>query len=266
LDQAAFAAEAKIESTHWWFVERRRLFAGLIRECELPADARVVDIGTGTGANLRLLKQIGFTNVTGIEPSEDAARWCAEKGLGEVRSGDVRARPLPDQSVDLVVATDVVEHVDEDQGAVSEIYRVLRPGGIVLFTVPAFPSLWGLQDEVSHHYRRYRMGPFLKMLDEAKFQVTNKFYFNYILFLPIFLARQLIRVLKIRLDSENEVNSPLLNFLLGIVFRLDVTTAPYFHPPFGVSILALARRPLEDAHPKSEPSTHETNLDQPHHR
>ncbi len=63
MDQATFAAEAKIESTHWWFVERRRLFAGLIRECGLPADARVVDIGTGTGANLRLLKQIGFTNV-----------------------------------------------------------------------------------------------------------------------------------------------------------------------------------------------------------
>jgi SAM-dependent methyltransferase len=247
LDQAAFAVEAKIESTHWWFVERRRLFAKLIRKCELPADARVVDIGTGTGANLRLLKQIGFTNVTGIDPSPDAARWCAEKGLGDVRSGDVRALPLPDQSVDLVIATDVVEHVDDDQAAVAEIYRVLRPGGIVLFTVPAFPSLWGLQDEVSQHHRRYRMRQFLKIIDVAKFQVTNKFHFNYILFSPIFLARQLIRILRIRLDSENEVNSPLLNSLLGMVFRIDVTTAPYLRPPFGVSILALAQRPLEDA-------------------
>jgi SAM-dependent methyltransferase len=251
LDQATFAAEARIESTHWWFVERRRLFAALIRECGLPADARVADIGTGTGANLRLLKQLGFTNVTGIDPSEDAARWCAEKGLGDVQAGDARALPLADRSVDLVIATDVVEHVEDDQRAVSEIYRVLRPGGIVLFTVPAFPSLWGLQDEVSHHYRRYRMGPFLKMLDRARFQVTNKFHFNYILFLPIFLARQLIRALKIRLASENEVNNPLLNFLLGVVFRLDVTTAPYFHPPFGVSILVLARRPSEDADPKN---------------
>jgi len=250
LDQATFAAEAKIESTHWWFVERRRLFAALIRACKLPVDARVVDIGTGTGANLRLLKQLGFANVTGIDPSDEAARWCAEKGLGDVQFGDVRALPIPDQSVDMVIATDVVEHVDDDQRAVSEIYRVLRPGGIVLFTVPAFPSLWGLQDEVSHHYRRYRMGPFLRMLDKAKFQVTKNFYFNYILFVPIFLARWLIRVLKIRLASENEVNSPLLNFLLGVVFTLDVTTAPYFRPPFGVSILAMARRPLENADPQ----------------
>jgi SAM-dependent methyltransferase len=247
LDQATFAAEAKIESTHWWFVERRRLFATLIRECKLPADARVLDIGTGTGANLRLLKQAGFANVTGIDPSGEAARWCAEKGLGAVQFGDIRALPIPDQSIDLVIATDVIEHVDDDQRAVSEIYRVLRPGGIALITVPAFPSLWGLQDEVSHHYRRYRMRSFLRILDKAKFQVTNRFYFNYILFLPIFLARWLIRVLKIRLASENEVNGPLLNFLLGMVFRIDVTTAPYFRPPFGVSILALARRPLEGA-------------------
>jgi SAM-dependent methyltransferase len=247
LDQAAFAAEARIEATHWWFVERRRLFASLLRKCKLPADAKVVDVGTGTGANLRLLKEIGFKNVTGIDPSADAAHWCAEKGLGDVRFGDARALPLPDQSVDLVIATDVVEHVEDDKMAVSEIYRVLRPGGVVLFTVPAFPSLWGLQDEVSHHYRRYRMGPFIKMLELANFRVTSKFHFNYILFLPIFLARQLIRLFRIRLDSENEVNSCLLNSLLGILFRLDVMTAPYFHPPFGVSILAVAYKPPSDS-------------------
>src|SRR6476469_3052133 len=64
---------------------------------------------------------------------------------------------------------------------VCRAYSAVRAaGGVVLFTVPAFPSLWGLQDEVSHHYRRYRMGPFLKMLDKAKFQVTSKFHFNYI--------------------------------------------------------------------------------------
>ena len=245
MDQAAFAAEARIEATHWWFVERRRLFASLLAKCKLPADARVVDIGTGTGANLRLLKEIGFRNVTGIDPSADAAHWCAEKGLGDVRFGDVRSLPLSDQSVDLVVATDVVEHVDEDQIAVAEIYRVLRPGGVALFTVPAFPSLWGLQDEVSHHHRRYRMRPFIELLNGANFQVSRRFHFNYILFLPIFFARQLIRVFKIRLSSENEVNSPLLNNLLGVLFRIDVTTAPYLHPPFGVSILALAHKPPE---------------------
>lgn len=255
MDQAAFAAEAKIEATHWWFVERRRLFASLLGKCALPAEARVVDIGTGTGANLRLLKELGFKNVTGIDPSLDAARWCSEKGLGDVRFGNVKSLGLPSQSVDLVIATDVIEHVDEDQVALAEIYRILRPGGTVLFTVPAFPSLWGLQDIVSHHYRRYRMRPFLKLLNDANFRVVARFHFNYLLFLPIFLARQVVRVFKIRLNSENEVNSPFLNRLLGFVFRFDVATAPYFHPPFGVSILALARRPLENPDPKTTGDT-----------
>lgn len=245
MDQAAFAAEAKIEATHWWFVERRRLFASLLGKCEISPDARVVDIGTGTGANLRLLKELGFKNVTGIDPSPDAARWCAEKGLGDVQFGNATSLGLPSQSVDLVIATDVIEHVDEDQLALAEIHRVLRPGGTVLFTVPAFPSLWGLQDIVSHHYRRYRMKPFLKLLNDANFCVVAKFHFNYLLFLPIFLARQVVRAFKIPLNSENEVNNLLLNRLLGIIFRMDVATAPYLHPPFGVSILALAHRPME---------------------
>jgi SAM-dependent methyltransferase len=243
MDQATYAAEAKIEASHWWFVERRRLFASLIRQADIPADATVVDIGTGTGANLRLLRDMGFARVTGIDPSIEAAHWCTEKGLGSVREGDIRALPLADQSVDLVLATDVVEHVNEDVTALSEICRILRPGGIALITVPAFPSLWGLQDDRSHHYRRYRMRPFLGMLHQIGLVVERKFYFNYLLFAPIFLARQTIKLFKVQLNSENEVNNPVLNRILSGIFRLDVWTAPYLKPPFGVSILVLAQRP-----------------------
>lgn len=243
MDKSVFLAEAKMEATHWWFVERRRLFATLIRKAAIPSDATVVDIGTGTGANLRLLQQMGFSQVVGIDPSADAAHWCAEKGLGDVHTGDIRALPLADASVDLLLATDVIEHVDEDKQAVAEILRVLRPGGTALITVPAFPSLWGLQDIKSHHYRRYRMTPFLQLLEQAGLIVEKKFYFNYLLFAPIFAARQVIRWLRVELGSENEVNNAVLNRLLSFIFRFDVITAPLLKPPFGVSILALVHRP-----------------------
>ncbi len=245
MDSSVFLVEAKIEETHWWFVQRRRLFADLIRKSKIPLDAEVVDVGTGTGANLRLLKQMGFARVTGIDPSEDAARWCAEKGLGTVRTGDLCALPLADSSVDLVLATDVIEHVSEDARAVAEIHRVLRPGGTALITVPAFPSLWGLQDVKSHHYRRYRMAPLVRLLKGAGLTIEQRFHFNYLLFAPIYAARQIINLLDVKLGSENEVNNPVLNRLLGAVFRLDVTTAPLLKPPFGVSILALVHRPLD---------------------
>jgi SAM-dependent methyltransferase len=245
MDRSIFLTEAKVEATHWWFVERRRLFAALIRKAGISLSASVVDVGTGTGANLRLLKQMGFAQVAGIDPSEDAAHWCAEKGLGNVRAGDIRALPLADASVDLLLATDVIEHVAEDEQAVGEIRRVLRPGGSALITVPAFPSLWGLQDIKSHHYRRYRMRPFMRLLQRSGLVVDKSFYFNYLLFAPIYAARQVMKLWSIELDSENEVNNAVLNRLLGLVFWLDVTTAPFLTPPFGVSILALVHRPGE---------------------
>jgi SAM-dependent methyltransferase len=245
MDRSVFVTEAKIEATHWWFVERRRLFARLIGKAGIPLDATVVDIGTGTGANLRLLRQMGYVHVEGIDPSEHAAHWCAEKELGDVRTGDIRALPLTDSSVDLLLATDVIEHVNEDNQAVAEIRRVLRPGGVALITVPAFSSLWGLQDVKSQHFRRYRMTPFLELLKQAGLVVENSFYFNYLLFGPIYVARQIIRWTKVELNSENEVNNLLLNRILSVVFRLDVMTAPVLKLPFGVSILALVHRPTE---------------------
>lgn len=253
MDRSVFVTEAKIEATHWWFVVRRHLFATLIEKTGISRDATVVDIGTGTGANLRLLTQMGFVDVTGIDPSEHAAHWCAEKNLGNVRTGDIRALPLTDSSVDLLLATDVIEHVNEDDQAVAEIRRVLRPGGTALITVPAFPSLWGLQDIKSHHYRRYRMTPFLKLLEQSGLVVENNFYFNYLLFAPIYVARQIIRLAGVELSSENEVNNPVLNRVLSFVFRLDVMTAPFLKPPIGVSILALVRRPRDWSTTKGHP-------------
>jgi SAM-dependent methyltransferase len=243
MDQAAFAVEAKVEETHWWFAGRRLLFASLIGSAQLRPDAKVVDIGTGTGANLRLLRDIGFHDVIGIDPSEEAMRWCAQKGLGSVRRGDIRAIPLSDSSVDLVLATDVIEHVDEETVALSEIRRILRPRGIALITVPAFQSLWGLQDERSHHYRRYRLRPFIRRLKDSGFDVEKAFYFNYLLFIPIYLARKVISAFRVKLASENELNNFLLNRLFAAIFRIDVSTAPHLRLPFGVSILAVVRRP-----------------------
>jgi len=159
-----------------------------------------------------------------------------------VRKGDICALPCPDHAYDLILATDIIEHVDDDAGALAELHRVLRPGGIVILTVPAFPSLWGLQDRVSLHKRRYRRRELEGRVAEAGLSLRDCFYFNYLLFLPIWLARQCIELFGVELESENEVNTPLLNRILGWVFTLDVSTAPRVRPFFGVSLLALAQR------------------------
>lgn len=242
MDVAAYAVEAAIESNHWWFAGRRALFSNIIKKLNLPPDADILDVGTSTGANLQLLRDLGFTRITGLDQSPVAIQFCAGRGFGEVRLGDACALPFPDASFDLVLATDIIEHVDDDLRALGELRRVLKPGKPLLLTVPTFQALWGLQDEVSHHKRRYRLGQLLSKLREANLSAQQHFYFNYLLFLPILVSRRLMRVLKLRVDSENQINTEWLNRALMLLFRLDVTSAPWLRPPFGVSALVVATR------------------------
>lgn len=242
MDVDTYAVEAAVEATHWWFVGRRRLFAREIARLGLRSDSRVSDIGTGTGSGLRMLRDVGFTHVKGVDASDDAIRHCAEKGLGPVERGSICAIPFPDASQDLVLATDVIEHVDDDELAVREISRVLAPQGIVLLTVPTFQSLWGLQDKRAHHKRRYRLRRVLELIEMAGLTPLRAYYFNYLLFVPIWFARRILDILKVDLKSENEINSPIVNKLLTWVFRFDCMTAPAIRPPFGVSALVVARR------------------------
>ena len=243
MDRATYAVEAEIERDHWWFVGRRRLFSAILGKLGLASDAAVLDIGTSTGANLRLLRELGFSGAIGLDSSVDAIEFCKAKGLGAVDFGDACSLPYADNRFDLVVATDVIEHVDQDGRALDEIRRVLKPGGYALVTVPAFPSLWGSQDVVAHHKRRYRMMPLRDRVVKSGLSVDQSFYFNFLLFVPIWAARQVIRLWHLRLASEGEVNTPLLNRILGAIFLLDIGIAPLLRPPFGVSILALARKP-----------------------
>lgn len=250
MDQSVYEAEAQVESFHWWFEGRRQLFARMLDHYAVPKTGRILDAGTGTGANLGMLREDGFSNTVGLDFSEDAVRFCAAKGLS-VQQGSLTDLPLETETFDFCFATDVIEHIDDDAKALEEIARVLKPGGKVLVTVPAFRSLWGYNDDRAHHKRRYRLGELRSRIEAAGLSVRDIFYFNYILFLPIWLARRLLRASGEKAKNESELNSPNLNAILLRLFRLDTWTAQRFHPPFGVSILAVGEKtgPSEPAAP-----------------
>ena len=244
MQESVYAVDARREQSHWWYVGRRKLFARVIQTLDVAPDQPVLDVGTSAGTNLRLLRELGFADVTGLDFSDEAIRFCAEKGLGNVRRGDITQMPFPDESFALVLATDIIEHVDDDVRALREIARVLRPGQSALLTVPAFPSLWGFQDEVSLHKRRYRMGPLLARIREAGLQPGQRFHFNFLLFAPIWAARQLMKVWKHSYRSESDVTGPLANRVLTAIFGFDVLASPRISPPFGVSILVVVHKPV----------------------
>src|SRR5262249_3365544 len=213
-----------------------------IARANIRQSSSVLDVGIGSGSNLRMLAEMGFSHVIGLDPNPDVIRICQDKGFTSVQEGSISDLPFSSESFDLVLATDVIEHVQDDATALKEICRVLRPGGYALITVPAFQSLWGLQDEVALHSRRYHLGTLVERVIGAKLAVVKSYYFNYLLFVPIWSARQIIRLARIPLQSENELNSPLINRILTAIFRLDIATSPLLCPPFGVSALVLAKK------------------------
>ena len=243
MEASVYEAEFENESTHWWFVQRRNLFARLLDPDLKPGNARFLDVGTSTGTNLRLLTGLGFSNVVGVELNPDAAEFARKKTGVEVVVADSTALPFENNEFDCVFATDVIEHIENDEAALKELARVLRPGGKLIITVPAFMSLWGLQDDLSHHHRRYRMHQLRRVVVGAGLTINESFYFNFLLFPAVFLVRRLMRVFPLRIRSEGDLNAGGLNFVLSAVFNLDCRLARRLRVPFGVSACVVCSRP-----------------------
>jgi SAM-dependent methyltransferase len=232
----------EVEQSHWWYIGRRRIIAGFVEQiCRQVTDRRprILDVGCGTGANLLLLSQYG--EAEGVDVSEDALAFCRARGLDQVRLGAGEELPYEDGTFDLVTALDVVEHMDDDLAGLTEMRRVLRPGGRVLLFVPTFMFLWGLQDEVSNHRRRYRLPELRRVLEQAGFEVERSTYANITFFAPILLVRKLMSLTGIKTATENTINVPALNGVLGAILGAESTILRHLNLPFGVSGLCVAR-------------------------
>jgi SAM-dependent methyltransferase len=233
----------RVEQSHWWYTGRRKILTSFLRDiCSRVTDRRprILDVGCGTGANLLMLSQFG--DAEGVDVSEDALAFCRERGLEQVKLGAAEKLPYDDGTFDLVTALDVVEHLDDDLAGLREMRRVLRPGGRVLLFVPTFMFLWGLQDDVSNHRRRYRLPELRRVLEQAGFEVERTTYANITFFLPILFARKLMRVTGIKAESENNINVSAFNGVLGKLLGAESVVLKYLNIPFGVSGLCVARK------------------------
>jgi SAM-dependent methyltransferase len=233
----------RIEQSHWWYTGRRKILTSFVEDiCRRVTDRRprILDVGCGTGANLLMLSEFG--DAEGVDVSEDALAFCRERGLKNVKLGAAEQLPYEDDTFDLVTALDVVEHLDDDLAGLSEMRRVLRPGGRVLLFVPTFMFLWGLQDDVSNHRRRYRMPELERVLEQAGFEIERTTYANITFFMPILAMRKLMRLTGIKAESENNINVSALNGVLGRVLGAESFVLRYMNIPFGVSGLCVARK------------------------
>lgn len=231
----------------WWYIGRRQLFGDILMSYGVDSSARCLDVGSCSGTNLLMLKQIGVVDFVGVDMDKEVQEYCRQTGLGRVEVGDACSLDHPGKSFDIALATDVLEHIDDDTTAAKELFRVLAPGGVALITVPAFKILWGPNDTQKHHKRRYRKSQIESVLKDAGLEVEESFFFNFILFFPILFFRLMARWIGDESIKEGEVIGPIANRLLVPLFWLDIKLARYIRVPFGVSLCVVARRPKTKA-------------------
>jgi SAM-dependent methyltransferase len=233
----------EVEEVHWWYIGRRKILSQFVGEAVKDVTDRkpqILDVGCGTGGNVVMLNEHG--DAYGIDVSEDAVRFCHERGLERVELGAADELPFEDGKFDLVTALDVVEHLDDDLGALKEFRRVLRPDGKILIFVPTFMFLWGIQDDVSNHRRRYRLPELLRIVREAGFEVERSTYANITFFTPVLVVRTFMRWFKMKADTELGIGLSALNKPQGWLFGSERHWLKHFNIPFGVSALCIARR------------------------
>ena len=210
-----------VEDHHWWYRGRRRIVLDVVRSLRLPQTASILDAGCGSGRNLVELGRFGA--IVGLEPSSRGAELARARGVGEVVQAGIDDMPFRDGSFDLVACLDVLEHVEDDRGALRELLRVSRPGGFLLATVPAYPRLWSSHDELNAHFRRYTRAELLARAAEAGWAPRRTTHFNALL-LPVAAAWRLgerLRPAGAQPTSELVRTPAVLNWMLEQPLRAE---------------------------------------------
>jgi SAM-dependent methyltransferase len=236
---------AEVEDAHWWFASRRAIVDRIIGRLGLPPGAKILEPGCGTGGNFPMLVRHG--RVFALDADERAIGFAQARGLAEVARGFLPATiPFGDQLFDLIVMTDVLEHLGDQAGTLRSLRARSRQGGWLLMTVPAMTWLWSDHDVTHHHLRRYGARELRALVETAGFDVSYLSCYNFLLF-PVIAATRMLQ--RLRALDHNAVNgrhdlampAAIINSLLKSIFSSERYIVGSVQIPFGVSLILLAR-------------------------
>jgi len=241
----------QLEEQHWWFAGRRDAVYDLIQRIQLPATAAILEIGCSGGPLMQRLRAAGYTDLTGIDVSAPAIELAQARGVPNVSVMDGAALEFADTRFDLVIASDVLEHIENEAKALSEWTRVLKPGGQMLVFVPAHSYLWSEHDVVNHHFRRYSRAGLVAALIRAGLRPSRSSFWNAAMYFPTAALRLGRRLVSGPVSSEKKPGAtgdlhhfagPANAALLGWV-KAENRLLRHVDLPLGVSVFALAQKP-----------------------
>lgn len=226
-----------LEKKHWWFKARRNILLYFIKKYSRKGD-KVFDFGCGSGYLVGKLQKNGY-DAYGMDFESEAIEYGRNCGIKNLEIGSGGRFNYPDNSFDFITVLDVLEHIKNEKPVIAELKRVLKPGGKILVTVPAYMWLWGVQDEVAHHFRRYTVGSLNTVFDEFKdLNIIKKTYFNTLLFPAIVMVRFLSKLFnKQERGSDFEINNNFSNQIFYFIFNFEKQLLKFIKFPFGISIL-----------------------------
>lgn len=232
-----------VETKHWWFKSRRKYLIDLLKNA--PRDSKILDIGCSSGIFLKDLEQLGFSieNLYGVDISEKAIANCKANGIPNAFVMDAQKINLP-ETFDIIIASDCLEHLQEDQQALKNWKSLLKVGGTLYVFVPAFMSLWSYHDEVNMHYRRYTKAELQSKVASEGLEVLKSSYWNFFLFLPVYGFRKLSAVFQKNKKGESDISigNSVVNWLLLQLIIVENKLLKVFNFPFGVSTFCIAKR------------------------
>jgi SAM-dependent methyltransferase len=242
------------EDKHWWFASRTRALTGMMDRL-LPSggNLKVLDVGCGAGNMIHHLQRYG--QVKGLEIDPRPVAKARERGFDVEQFDATQPMPFPVDSFEVVTALDVIEHNQDDLAILKDSWRILKPGGLIVITTPAFMTLWSHNDELNAHIRRYTGQELSQKLDAAGFEIRRMAYNNFFIF-PlaaglIILRRQFQKAPELashhispqEYQVEMEPAAPFTNKILTLVGWLEAQILKRVDLPFGTSIIAIGQKP-----------------------
>lgn len=234
----------EIQKKHWWFVSKKKIVSIFIEKILIDKnkqELKILDIGCGSGLMLEKLTEYG--SVYGMDTSEEAISFSKEIYSGDIRKGSLpNDVPYQNNFFDLIVALDVIEHIDEDLMALRVLEAKLTRSGKAIITVPAYMFLWSKFDDLNEHKRRYTVSELKDKLESAGFNIKKISYYNSFLLPAVCIVRLFNKFLKRNAESEMDMPSEYVNYLLRQIFSSEGIFLKKVNFPFGVSILAIVEK------------------------
>jgi ubiquinone/menaquinone biosynthesis C-methylase UbiE len=230
----------RFENENWWYRAKRELLRRILAKTGRKFES-ALDLGCGVGSNFEVLKSFS-KNVIGIDSSNEAIKYCKNRGYDKLMKMDALKMKFKNNSFDLVLCSDVLEHID-DKKAVDEILRVLKPKGIFVFSVPAHNYLWGPTDVISNHRKRYEKADLIELMED-KFEIIKMGYWNFSMFIPNLIFTGMLRIVKRDKKAKNTLEF-IPKFLNRAIYKIISVENKFFMNaklPQGVSIIGICRK------------------------